>query len=79
MFLDAVGHIHPYEHLAGEVTFATSTAYFTIRVFSIQALVENCNDGHAGQLIFYFLRRTTNCLIAALALVKLFYLWVEPD
>jgi len=79
MFLDAVGHIHPYEHLAGELTFATSTAYFTIRVFSIQALVENCDGSYAGQLIFYFLRRTTNCLIAALALVKLFYLWVEPD
>jgi len=77
--LDAVGRIHPYEQLAGEITFATSATYFTIRVFSIQASVENCNGGYAGQLIFYFLRRTTNCLIAALAFVKLFYLWIEPD
>jgi hypothetical protein len=50
--LGAVGHIHPYEHLAGEVTFATSVTYSTIRVFGIQALVENCDGGYAGQIIF---------------------------
>jgi hypothetical protein len=77
--LDAVGHIHPYEHLAAEVTFATSTAYFTIRVFGMQVPVENCDDSYAGQLIFYFLRRTTNCLITARTLAKLLYLWIKPD
>jgi hypothetical protein len=50
--LDAVGRIRPYEHLAGEVTFATLAAYFTIWVFGMQVPVEDCDGSYAGRIIF---------------------------